>query len=122
MTTQINNDWRVTPTYGYLEGMDRILYQNYTGCFTAVEVVVEAIEYLETFKNNNHFLWISLMDLHDVADEINNDLMSQVNVSANYRQNKNLGALSLLSSYDPNKIKKYESELKRVDLHLSSII
>lgn len=121
MTTQINNDWRVTPTYGYLEGMDRILYQNYTGGFTAGEVVAEAIEHLETFKNNNHFLWISLMDLHDVADEINNDLMSQVNVSAKYRQNKNLGATSVLSPYDPNKIKKYESELKRVDLHLSSL-
>jgi len=121
LTTQINNDWRVTPTYGYLEGMDRILYQNYAGGFTAGEVVGEAIEHLETFKNNNHFLWISLMDLHDVADEINNDLMSQVNVSAKYRQNKNLGATSVLSSYDPNKIKKYESELKRVDLHLSSL-
>ncbi|MFJ7663182.1 sulfatase-like hydrolase/transferase [Lysinibacillus sp. NPDC097162] len=121
LTAQINNDWRVTPTYGYLEGMDRILYQNYAGGFTAGEVVVEAIEHLETFKNNNHFLWISLMDLHDVADEINNDLMSQVNVSAKYRQNKNLGATSVLSSYDPNKLKKYESELKRVDLHLSSL-
>ncbi len=121
LTAQVNNDWRVTPTYGYLEGMDRILYQNYAGGFTAGEVVGEAIEHLETFKNNNHFLWISLMDLHDVADEINNDLMSQVNVSAKYRQNKNLGATSVLSSYDPNKIKKYESELKRVDLHLSSL-
>ncbi len=121
LTTQINNDWRVTPTYGYLEGMDRVLYQNYAGGFTAGEVIVEAIEHLETFKNSNHFLWISLMDLHDVADEINNDLMSQVKVSANYRQNKNLGTTSVLSAYDPNKIKKYESELKRVDLHLSSL-
>ncbi|MGN7478785.1 sulfatase-like hydrolase/transferase [Solibacillus silvestris] len=121
MTTQINNDWRTTPTYGYLEGMDRVLYQNYAGGFTAGEVVMETIEYLETFKSNNHFLWISLPDLHDVADEINNDLMSQVNVSAKYRQNKNLGTTSVLTSYDPHKIKKYEAELRRVDLHLSTL-
>lgn len=120
-TAQINNDWRVTPTYGYLEGMDRILYQNYAGGFTAGEVVAEAIEHLETFKENKHFLWISLMDLHDVADEINNDLMSQIRVSAEYRQNRNLGATSVLSSYDPNKIKKYEAELKRIDIHLSNL-
>lgn len=121
LTAQINNDWRVTPTYGYLEGMDRILYQNYSGGFTAGEVVAEAIEHLETFKDNNHFLWVSLMDLHDVADEINNDLMSQTKVSADYRQNRNLGVTSVLSSYDYNKIKKYEAELQRTDLHLSSL-
>lgn len=121
MTTQIHNDWRITPTYGYLEGMDRILYQNYVGGFTAGEVIIEAIEHLETFKKNNHFLWIGLPDLHDVADEKNNDLMSQVRVSAKYRQNKSLGTTSVLTAYDPNKIKKYEAELKRIDLHLSTL-
>lgn len=121
MTAQINNNWRITPTYGYFEHMDRIVYQNYLGGFTAGEVVAETIEHLGTFKNNNHFLWVGIEDLHDVADEINNDLMSQVHVAAPYRQSKNVGATSVLSSYDPNKIKKYESELKRIDLHLSTI-
>lgn len=121
LTAQVNNDWRVTPTYGYLQGMDRIVYQTSSGGFWAGEVVTEAIEHLETFKNNNHFLWVSLMDLHDVADEINNDLMTQVNLPAEYRQKKNLGPTSVLSKYDINKIKKYDVELKRVDLHLSNL-
>lgn len=121
MTSQINNNWRITPTYGYFEDMDRILYQNYSGGFTAGEVVAETIEHLGTFSENNHFLWMGIEDLHDVADEINNDLMSQVHVAAQHRQSKNIGVTSVLSKYDPNKIKKYESELKRIDLHLSSI-
>lgn len=121
MTAQINNNWRITPTYGYFEDMDRILYQNYLGGFTVGEVVAETVEHLGTFKDNNHFLWVGIEDLHDVADEINNDLMTQVHVSAQYRQSKNVGITSVLSDYDPNKIKKYESELKRIDLHLSTI-
>lgn len=121
MTAQINNNWRITPTYGYFEDMDRILYQNYLGGFTAGEVVAETIEHLGTFNENNHFLWVGIEDLHDVADEINNDLMSQVHVSAEHRQSRNVGVTSVLSDFDPNKIKKYESELKRIDLHLSTI-
>lgn len=121
LTAQVNNDWRVTPTYGYLQGMDRIVYQTSLGGLWAGEVVVETIEHLETFKENNHFLWVSLMDLHDVADEINNDLMSQVNLPAEYRQKKNLGLTSVLSKYDNNKIKKYDVELQRIDLHLSNL-
>lgn len=122
LTAQINNDWRVTPTYGYIQGMDRIIYQTSLGGFHAGEVVVEAIEHLETFKENNHFLWISLMDLHDVADEIHNDLYSQVHFPAEYRQKKILGPTSVLSKYDPNKIKKYDVELRRIDLHLSNLL
>ncbi|NLY80595.1 MAG: sulfatase-like hydrolase/transferase [Lysinibacillus sp.] len=122
LTAQINNDWRVTPTYGYIQGMDRILYQNSVGGFFAGEVIAETIEHLETFKDNNHFLWISLMDLHDVADEIYNDLYSQVHLPAENRQNKNLGPTSVLSKYDPDKIKKYDVELQRIDLHLSNLL
>ena len=121
LTAQINNDWRVTPTSGYIQGMDRILYQNSNGGFWAGEVIAETIEHLETFKDNNHFLWVSLMDLHDVADEINNDLMSQVHLSSKYRQSKNLGPTSVLSKYDRNKIEKYNVELRRIDLHLSNL-
>lgn len=120
-TSQINNDWRITPTYGYLEDMDRILYQSYVGGFKAGQVVSETIEHLETFKNKNHFMWMSIMDLHDVADGIDNDLMSQVSTDALYRQNKKVGVTSVLSDFDPSKIKKYESEIQRVDLHLSSL-
>lgn len=120
-TSQINNDWRITPTYGYLEDMDRILYQNYTGGYTVGNVVADTIEQLETFKEKNHFMWMSIMDLHDVADGIDNDLMTQVNTDAVYRQNKEIGVTSVLSSYDFNKIKKYEAELKRIDIHLAGL-
>lgn len=120
-TSQVNNDWRITPTYGYLEDMDRILYQNYSGGYTVGHVVTDTIEHLETFKEKNHFMWMSIMDLHDVADGIDNDLMTQVNTDATYRQNKEVGVTSVLSSYDFNKIKKYEAELKRIDVHLAGL-
>lgn len=121
MTAQINNNWRITPTVGYLEDMDRIVYQHFMGGFTANEVVGEAIEHLEAFKENNHFLWVGIEDLHDIADEINNDLLSQVHVDGKYRQKKNVGVTSVLSPYDFNKVKKYEAELKRIDFHLSTL-
>ncbi|TKI72837.1 DUF229 domain-containing protein [Lysinibacillus mangiferihumi] len=121
ITGQFNNNWRMTPTYGYSEGMDRLVYQNFLGGFAAGEVLSEAIEHIETFKNASQYLWISLTDLHDVADEINDNFMSQANTHSQYFQEKKKGVTSVQSKYDENKIERYIQEMKRLDLHLSML-
>lgn len=121
MTTQINNNWRVTPTYGYHKGFDRIIYQNFLGGFHCGDVISETIEHIEAFKNQNHFMWISLEDLHDVPDELQNDLISQISVNAKYRQTKIIDETSVLTNHDTNKIEKYYSEIQRIDKHLGTL-
>ena len=120
-TAQFNNNWRMTPTYGYSEGMDRTIYQNFLGGFAAGEVISEAIEHIETFKETPQYVWLSLTDLHDVADEINDNFLSQVDSPMWSRTDKNLGATSVQSKYDENKIERYKHEMKRLDLHLSTL-
>lgn len=120
-TAQFNNNWRMTPTYGYSEGMDRTVYQNFLGGFAAGEVISEAIEHIETFKETPQYVWLSLTDLHDVADEINDNFLSQVDSPMWSRTDKKLGATSVQSKYDENKIERYKHEMKRLDLHLSAL-
>lgn len=116
-----NNDWRSTPTYGYDQIFDRTIYQNGLGGFKVNEVVSEVIEHLETFKERNNYVWLTIEDLHDVADEIQDDLMSQVLVDAHYKLAKDKGITSVRSAYSKDKIERYKAEIARVDLHLSAL-
>lgn len=120
-TAQFNNNWRMTPTYGYSQGMDRTIYQNFLGGFAAGDVISEAIEHIETFKEVPQYIWVSLTDLHDVADEINDNFLSQASTPMWSRTDKNLGATSVQSKYDENKIERYKHEMKRLDLHLATL-
>ncbi|WP_337103601.1 sulfatase-like hydrolase/transferase [Paenibacillus sp. YIM B09110] len=118
-TANINNNWRTTPTFGYYKGFDRILYQNFIGGMDCRDVIMEAIEHIEAFGGINQYLSISMMDLHNVPDEIENNLYAQVHTDIyNRLDTKNKGETSVLTKYDENKIVKYYEEIKRVDFFL----
>lgn len=119
-TANICTNWRTTPTFGYYKGFDRIIYQNFTGGMECGEVITETIEHLETFKHKNNYLAISLMDLHNVPDEIENNIYAQANIPIASRvYTNNTGETSVLTKYDTQKIKKYLIEIKRLDTFLS---
>lgn len=118
--TNICTNWRTTPALGYHKGFDRMIYQNFLGGMDSKEVVMEAIEHLMSFPNTDNFMTISLMDLHNAPDEIENHLYSQVNTDISRRIYKNLkGTTSVQTKYDENKVFKYLQEIKRVDNILS---
>lgn len=117
-TTQINNNWRVTPPFGYYKGFDRMMYQHGMGGFGAGETISEIIEHLETFKNQNNYLWVTMQDLHDVPDNIQNDLSTQVKTEARYRQSNQIATTSALTRYDENKMVRFGKEITRLDEYL----
>lgn len=118
-TTYICTNWRTTPTFGYYKGFDRILYQNFVGGMDCRDVVTETIEQIEAFPNRNQFIAISLMDLHNVPDEVENNLVAQSNTAIRFREdNKIKNETSVLQRYDENKIEKYGIECKRLDIYL----
>ena len=88
--TNICTNWRTTPTLGYYKGFDRMVYQNFGGGMDAKAVVMETIEHLMSFDSTINFMTISLMDLHNAPDEIENHLYSQVNTDISKRIYKNL--------------------------------
>lgn len=118
-TAQICNNWRVTPTYGYYKGYDRILYHNAMGGMDCRDVIAETIEHLETFKEKNNFLWFCLSDLHNVPDEIEDNVIGQVNTDIRYRVSKNKkGPTTVLTTFDEHKAERYYQEAKRLDVYL----
>ncbi|MBK3494846.1 sulfatase-like hydrolase/transferase [Viridibacillus sp. YIM B01967] len=120
-TAHFNNDWRSVPNYGYDQAFDRVVYQNAMGGYEASEIIGEAIEHIETYKNKNNYVWLTLTDLHDVPDEIHKNLMGQVLLDAKYRTKKEIGITSVRTSYDENKTERYYHELKRLDTHLATL-
>lgn len=116
----ISTNWRTTPTLGYHRGFDRMIYQNFIGGMDGKEVVMETIEHLMSFNKTNNFMTISLMDLHNVPDEIENHLFSQVKTDIKDRLYKNkIGETSVQTKYDESKVVKYREEIRRVDGILS---
>ncbi|MDS1002885.1 sulfatase-like hydrolase/transferase [Clostridium sporogenes] len=116
--SRIDGDWRSTPTYGYVKGLDRFLYQPSIRGMHSDNVIVESIEHLEAFKEKNNFLWICIPDLHDIADEFETRLSTQVKSYINNRVFEKTNETSVKKKYDSNKIERYGAQLKRIDTYL----
>lgn len=121
-TAAFTGDWRSNPLQGYGSSFNRTVFKNSLGCFGASELMEEAIDHLETFKDKNNYLWLVIPDLHDVADEVFLSINNQVNTPAQNRIQQNKGETSVLSTYDTNKIARYGEELKRIDLHMAVLL
>lgn len=117
-TTLICGDWRGTPTQGYGKSYDRVVFKNSVGGFGASEITEEVIDHLEAFKDKNNYIWITLPDLHDIADEFFFSPLSQMNINFKDRLKSDLGVTSVQTKYNESKVKRYGDELKRIDLHL----
>ncbi|WP_274309194.1 sulfatase-like hydrolase/transferase [Solibacillus daqui] len=119
-TTQINNNWRITPSSGYMEDFDRIIFQHFRGGFAIAEVLGEAIEHLSSLPNNDHFLWLGIEDLHDIADGFNQDLYQQTHLTLEERLMNEMAEVSVNAEYSADKLIKYKNQLNRIDLYLES--
>ncbi len=118
LTAKIDGDWRSNPAIGYMKGLDRYLYQPSVREMHCDDVITETIEHLETFKNNNNFLWICIPDLHDVADEFETRISTQVRSSINCRAFEKSQETSVRKKKDDKKSERFGVQLKRIDTYL----
>lgn len=116
-TAKIDGDWRTTPNYGYSRGVDRVIFQHqWTGMRTQ-EVVNDAIEHMELMKDTNHYLWVGLGDLHDIADGI--DLQASVESQLHVKERVvEQGVSSAKQPYSKNKRIAYIHQAKMIDRNL----
>lgn len=117
-TTLITGDWRGTPIQGYGKSYDRVVYKNSLGGFGASEIIEEVVDHLEAFKEKNNYVWITLPDLHDVADELYFSPLSQMSLNFEDRIHSKKGVTSVQTDYSEEKVSRYAKELKRIDLHI----
>lgn len=118
-TAKIDGDWRSNPQIGYSKGFNRYLYQPSIRGMHCDDVINETIEHLEAFKETNNFVWICIPDLHDIADEYETRLSTQIKSSINIRPLAKNVETSVNKKYDEGKIERYKIQLARIDTYLN---
>ena len=117
-TTIINGDWRSNPSIGYLKGVDRYLYQPAIRGMKCNDVLIETIEHLMAFKDLNNFMMIYIPDLHDIVDEFQTGLSTQIatSISGNVLEHKK--TKTVVKAMNSSTIERYGLEIKRIDTYL----
>lgn len=106
-TCYMGGDWRIVPTYGHARGYDRFIYQHQKSGFKVNEVMIDALDHLETFKETNQYCWFSVGDLHDIADEDDLPILIQRDLELSDRVLEERSVTSAKQNYNPHKIKSY---------------
>jgi len=111
---------RANPNYGYLRGFDRYVFKHN---FTCDEVISSYLEHLRAFKDRDHFTLLSLTDLHHFHNKIP-DIATQVAQFPEYLnilKKDRIKKKSIHESYDPERIKIYLEELRKLDHDLNTL-
>ncbi len=67
-TSKLDGDWRGIYSYGFARGCDQYVYQIQSMGARAEQEIINAIEHIEAFKDTDQYLWMTVGDLHDIAD------------------------------------------------------
>lgn len=118
-TSKMCGNWRIIPTYGHARGYDQFIYQHQWTGFKAEMIIGDVIDHIEAFKETNQFLWMSIGDLHDVADGLDLSLSVQNNMKLKERVVTEEGTTSVKQSYSLVKLKAYKKMAKRIDVLLN---
>jgi arylsulfatase A-like enzyme len=114
----INGNWRIIPSYGHSRGYAQYVYQNQAGGFKVGEEIKSVIEHIETFKDTNQFVWMSIGDLHDVADGLFLPIGVEKNIDIANRQKEEIGVTSAKQNYSEQKRIAFIEQAKNVDFML----
>lgn len=119
VTSHINGDWRISPLYGYIRGIDRMIYQPTVLEMKARDIIGEGIEQLETFKEANQYVWLSFMDLHKVGDGEIDSMWAQTKMRL-WKQNNNVEDTnkSVKLEFSEIKIEQYKKAIIELDRQL----
>lgn len=114
-TAKFCGNWRIIPSYGHARGYDRFVYQHQWVGFKVQEVIGDVINHLEAFKDVNQYLWMSIGDLHDVADGVDLPVDVQRNLPLSLRVYEDKGATSAKQGSSKNKTEIYKQYARTVD-------
>ena len=120
-TFQSCGDWRKSPSYGYVKGFDRTIYQSATVGGLCEDIIFSFLENMRAFNNRDHFAWLSFFELHRVSEGLNPDISVQVNNYIDFFKNNKGNNKSVYAKYDKTKVIRYIKEIKRLDYYLKII-
>lgn len=115
-TSKIDGDWRSIYSYGYARGVDQYVYQIQHMGSRAEQEIANAIEHLEAFKETDQYLWLTVGDLHDIADGLDLSVAVQNQLSLEERQMEEIGATSVKQSSSENKSNTFRKAVSYMDM------
>jgi hypothetical protein len=119
MTGRICPNWRGTPSYGYFKSTNRSVYSPLMDRMSCSEGITEAIEHLEAFKDFYNYTWLTIEDLHTVADGLARGPYPDLNSDRYFSEKSDKDSdISVFRSYNEKKIEEYKSVMKKVDFYL----
>lgn len=118
---RIDGEWRSSAIAGYIKGFQRNLYKRGTRSMHVGEVLVETTDHLEAFKDTDNFLWLYVPDLHDITDEYETRIPTQIHTSLESRFFTMSKETSVQKKYDEFKIERYRNQMRRVDAILNNL-
>ncbi|MBU5310759.1 sulfatase-like hydrolase/transferase [Tissierella carlieri] len=121
LTFQSCGNWRKTPSYGYVKGFDRMIYQSATIGSRAEEIIFSFLEQMRAFEERDHFIWLSFFELHNIDDSITSKVSNQIINSIDSRIIEKDEKKSVVKDYDERKIERYINELNRIDFYLKIV-
>lgn len=115
-TSKMDGEWRSIPSYGYARGVDQYVYQHQSMGARAEQEIMDVIEHLETFKETDQYLWMTVGDLHDVANGLDLSDAVQKNLTLEERELDELGVTSVKQNYSAKKTAMYKKTIQYFDM------
>ncbi len=121
MTSFFNSNWRMLPEYGYIKNFDRGVYVRGTHTGTFMELLDDLIEHLSVFSEREHFVVLSVYDLHHLMREIQ-DISPRINEPLEVLWYKDgFEGKSVNRGIDKEKERIYVQEIKEIDAKLQML-
>lgn len=117
-TSMISGEWRSCATYDSIRGIDRYVALHPASGFRTEDVINNAIDTIETFKETDQYIWIGTGDLHDIADEYNLPSAIQASMDLNNFCLGEKAINSVKQGFNVNKIEAYKKMAHNIDLKL----
>ena len=115
-TSKLDGDWRCIYSYGFARGVDQYVYHIQSMGARAEQEIINIIEHLEAFKETDHYLWMTVGDLHDIADGLDLSVAVQKNLSLTEREYEEKGKTSVKQSYSSKKTAMYKKTIQYFDM------
>lgn len=115
-TSKLDGDWRCIYSYGFARGCDQYVYQIQSMGARAEHEIINAIEHIETFKDTDQYLWMTVGDLHDIADGFDLSLAVQKNLTLDELEYEDVGKTSVKQNYSWGKSQRYKKTIQYFDM------
>lgn len=120
-TSIFSGDRRIIPSYGYIRGCDRFIYQLQHVGFSVEKMIGNVIDEIDALKEVNQFVWMTIGDLHDVVDELILPTSVATSLNVKDRDVKQNGTTSVKQLYDSSKQHQYEKMMTYIDRYLGML-